>query len=180
MTIQDAARLMGISEGAVRKRVDRGTLESEKGDDGRVYVLLPVRRDNGVDAGVYGRVDGEPRVEVQAYEALVEDLRGQVEYLRDELRHEREEHAEESRRKDHLLAALMQRVRELEAASDEPLDGRESAAMDAVGYEAPDARRDAQTEARCPAEHTQDERRTGGSASSAVRRKAMEDIVRAK
>lgn len=149
VTIQDAARLMGISEGAVRKRVDRGTLESEKGDDGRVYVRLPVRRDNGVDAGVYGRVDGEPRVEVEAYEALVEDLRGQVDYLRDELRHEREEHTEESRRKDHLLAALMQRVPELEAPQG-PRDGRESAREDRYGDEASAPAGDAQAGSKGP------------------------------
>jgi excisionase family DNA binding protein len=40
LTIQEAARQLGISEGAVRKRVTRKTLQHEKDDDGRVYVYL--------------------------------------------------------------------------------------------------------------------------------------------
>ena len=40
LTIQQAARRLGISEGAVRKRVARGSLEHDKEDDGRVYVYL--------------------------------------------------------------------------------------------------------------------------------------------
>ena len=40
LTIQEAARRLGISEGAVRKRVARDSLEHDKDDDGRVYVYL--------------------------------------------------------------------------------------------------------------------------------------------
>ena len=35
-TIQEAARALGISEGAVRKRITRGTLRYEKEQDGRI------------------------------------------------------------------------------------------------------------------------------------------------
>jgi hypothetical protein len=47
LTIQEAARRLGISEGAVRKRVARDSLDNDKGEDGRVYVYL----DAGVDRG---------------------------------------------------------------------------------------------------------------------------------
>jgi len=46
-SIQEAARRLGISEGAVRKRVAHDTLRNDKDDDGRVYVYL----DAGVDKG---------------------------------------------------------------------------------------------------------------------------------
>src|SRR4051812_22953270 len=39
-TVPVAARILGISEGAVRQRVARDTLPHEKDDDGRVHVLL--------------------------------------------------------------------------------------------------------------------------------------------
>ena len=40
LTIQEATRALGISEGAVRKRVTRGTLRYEKEQDGRICVYL--------------------------------------------------------------------------------------------------------------------------------------------
>lgn len=40
VTVQEAARQLGVSEQAIRKRVKRGTLEHDKDPDGRVYVYL--------------------------------------------------------------------------------------------------------------------------------------------
>ncbi len=40
MTVEEAARSLGIKEESVRKRVRRGTMRSEKGPDGRLYVYL--------------------------------------------------------------------------------------------------------------------------------------------
>ncbi|MDP9487568.1 MAG: hypothetical protein M3Q49_17585 [Actinomycetota bacterium] len=51
MTLREAARALGISKEAVRKRVKRGTLAHETGEDGRVYVYLPAGGDSGTDAG---------------------------------------------------------------------------------------------------------------------------------
>src|SRR5215216_4893793 len=39
-TVADAARVLGISEGAVRKRVERGKLSAERTPDGRLLVFL--------------------------------------------------------------------------------------------------------------------------------------------
>jgi hypothetical protein len=39
-TLTDAARILGTSEGALRQRIRRGTLETFK-ENGRVYVYLP-------------------------------------------------------------------------------------------------------------------------------------------
>jgi hypothetical protein len=89
LTIQDAARRLGVSEGAVRKRLSRGTLPHDKGDDGRVYVYL----DAGVDEGV------DPNTS-----ALISQLKEEVSYLR-----------EENRRKDEIIMQQAMTVRQLTA-----------------------------------------------------------------
>lgn len=89
---------------AVRMRARRGTLRSEKGEDGRVYVWVEPDQDGD---GSGDKSDAK----VEGYAELVEDLRDQVGYLRGQLA----TRDEELRRKDHLLAALVQRVPELEA-----------------------------------------------------------------
>jgi hypothetical protein len=95
LTIQEAARRLGISEGAVRKRVTRDTLEHHKDEDGRVYVYL----DAGVDEGIDERVDPHSN-------ALISQLRDEVAYLRDE-----------NRRKDEIIMQQAMTVRQLTAAS---------------------------------------------------------------
>lgn len=123
LTVQEAAKALGTTTDAIRMRVRRGTLGSEKDEDGRVYVYVDplVEGRNGDVSGV------ESHVEVQAYEALVEDLRGQVGYLREELRQEREQHREADRENRRIIAGLIQRVPELEpGASQEAPDDRES------------------------------------------------------
>ncbi len=42
LTLQEAAHRLGVSESAIRKRVKRGTLDSEKTEEGRVLVYLDV------------------------------------------------------------------------------------------------------------------------------------------
>jgi excisionase family DNA binding protein len=105
LTIQEAARRLGVSEGAVRKRVRRGTLEHHKDEDGRVYVYL----DNGVDDGVDEGVDPNSN-------ALISQLRDEVAYLRDE-----------NRRKDEIIMQQATTMRQLTAAPpQEPSEARES------------------------------------------------------
>ena len=79
VTIQEAARRLGISEGAVRKRVTRGSLEHDKEESGRIYVYLDERTTRGVDDGQDAGVD-----------ALVTQLRDEVAFLRDQLRRQQE------------------------------------------------------------------------------------------
>ena len=112
LTVHEAAEALGTSTDAVRMRARRGTLRSEKGDDGRVYVYVDpsVEEPNADEPSVKSNVQGE------GYAELVEDLRDQVGYLRDQL----STRDEELRRKDHLLAALVQRVPELEAPQEFP------------------------------------------------------------
>jgi hypothetical protein len=74
---------------------------------------------------------------------MVASLEEQVAFLREvirsrdhELRRREEEYREESRRKDHLLAAALERIPELEPASEAPEDP-ETAAAAAEGVETP-------------------------------------------
>ena len=83
VTIQEAARLLGVSEGAVRKRVARGTLQHDKGPDGRVYVGLDGGGRRGVDGGQDTGVDPHNS-------ALISRLEGEVEFLRDQVRRQQE------------------------------------------------------------------------------------------
>ena len=113
LDVNSAAEELGVSTDAVRKRISRGTLRSDR-KDGTVRVWLD---DGGTEAGREAQVDGG---------ALVEVLKEQAEYLREQLAEEREAR----RRADTIIAQLTQanavlaaRVPELEAPSetrDEP------------------------------------------------------------
>jgi hypothetical protein len=110
LTIQEAARTLGISEGAVRKRVVRGTLKHEKEDDGRIYVYLDAGDGRGVDDVQDAGVDPDSS-------ALISQLRDEVAYLRDE-----------NRRKDEIIMQQAMTMRQITAASQEPPESPESPA----------------------------------------------------
>jgi hypothetical protein len=99
--LKEAADALGVSKDAVRQRVRRGTLRSDKGEDGRVYVYL--------DTSAYAV--HPDATEEAADPALVDELRDRVRYLERQVEEEREAR----RRADTLLARLMDRVPELEA-----------------------------------------------------------------
>ena len=107
LTIQEAARALGVSEGAVRKRVTRGTLPHEKEDDGRVYVYVDTGGRRGVDDRQDEGVDPNST-------ALISQLRDEVAYLRDE-----------NRRKDEIIMQQAMTMRQLTAA--EPQEPTEAA-----------------------------------------------------
>ncbi len=108
VTLREAAGVLGVSKEAVRKRAARGTLPHERDADGRVYVYLDGGDAGGGDAGTDAGTD--------ARDALIAELKEEVAAWR-----------EESRRKDHIIAALVERVPELapSEARDGPLRGSE-------------------------------------------------------
>jgi hypothetical protein len=146
-TVQEAAEVLGITVEAVRARIKRGTLRKEKGKDGTVYVWLDADRmrpggDWSADqTRSYG--DQTSSRNWQGYDQrsaqmrpdpdLVGVLREQIEMLRSELEDWKQvvsTRDEELRRKDHILAALTERIPELEGpreASGEPRDASEKA-----------------------------------------------------
>jgi hypothetical protein len=111
--VDEAARHLGLTVDAVRKRMQRGQIAYEKDEAGRVRIILDeseTLQDKGPDSA--GRATG-------AHEELVEELRDRVHYLERVLEEEREARTEERRRHDTLMAQLMQRIPELEAPSEE-------------------------------------------------------------
>ncbi len=109
MTLREAAEILGVSAEAIRKRIKRGTLPSDKGEDGRRYVYLDAAPD-----------DAHPRSEDQGSSSpLVEELRDRVRSLEDSLQAERRANDENRR----LLAAALERIPAIEAppaASESP------------------------------------------------------------
>ena len=105
LTIQEAARTLRISEGAVRKRVTRGTLKHEKEQDGRIYVYLDTGDRRGVDVGQDEGADPHNN-------ALISQLRDEVAYLRDE-----------NRRKDEIIMQQAMTMRQLSAAQPQEPSG---------------------------------------------------------
>ena len=51
LTLRQAAAALDVSESAIRKRVARGTLRSDKGPDGRRYVYLNTMADTVTHEG---------------------------------------------------------------------------------------------------------------------------------
>jgi len=114
LTIQEAARRLGVSEGAVRKRVTRGTLRHEKDDDGRVYIYLDAGGRRGVDGGQDEGVDSNRS-------ALISRLEGEVAFLRDQVRRQQEIIAQQAVTMRQLTAAASQEPsEEAETVEEEP------------------------------------------------------------
>jgi hypothetical protein len=121
LDVGEAAHELGISTDAVRKRIARGSLRSDR-KDGHVWVWLDV---GGTEAGREAQVDGE---------ALVEVLQDHISDLRTQLEAEREAR----RRADTIIAQLTQanaalaaKVPELEAPQTSE-DGTQESAEGAV------------------------------------------------
>ena len=116
-TLSEAAERLGTTPDALRKRIQRGSLPGRK-VDGRWRVTLAgngpapdafgQRVDDRTDAGGQG-VDGDAPA---GYRELVAALQGEVTFLREEVR-----------RRDQLLAAVLQRIPELPATAGPAGDG---------------------------------------------------------
>ncbi len=109
ITVQEAARRLGVKDDAIRKRIQRGTLEHDKDPDGRVYVYLDAAEDETYDgqdtkaASDMSQASTKDAV-VMAKDETISELRDQVDFLRRELE-----------RKDAILMSFTQRIPELEA-----------------------------------------------------------------
>jgi hypothetical protein len=100
LTVHDAGRRLGVSEDAVRMRVKRGTLSSDK-EGSRLYVLL----------------DAEPTPEPTSdrTDELIEQLHARVASLEHQLGQERDANRENRR----IIAALTSRIPAIEAPREE-------------------------------------------------------------
>ena len=109
LTLRQAAARLGVSESAIRKRVERGTLRSDKGPDGRRYVYLDSVADSVADTGADASATPERN-------ALISEMHAHNETLREQLEAERQAHAEARR----LLAAALERIPALEPPPEAP------------------------------------------------------------
>lgn len=133
--MQEAAEVLGTSVDAVRMRVRRGSLDSEKERDGRVYVYL-----NNDLSETRPRPDSESTVLISAKDETIAVLKEQLEA-------EREAHREARR----IIAGLVQRVPQLEApAQESPPEARESPESTAPTRTPSDAAGAAQTTTQRP------------------------------
>jgi hypothetical protein len=136
VTVQEAAKRLGVKEGAIRKRIERGTIESEKeeSENGRVYVYVdepPVEdndagHDNGYDTGYDAGYDMRYDASYPAgYDMLIRSQQEQIEFLRRELE-----------RKDAILLNMTEGLKSLEAPRETP-EEPETASPEMEGVETP-------------------------------------------
>jgi len=106
-TVAEAADILGITTGAVRNRLSRGTLAKER-EGGTVYVLLPTDMPRDAKRDADDTPGGMPHPE---YNTLTSELRDRLRYVEGQLEAERQAHAEARR----LLAAALERIPAIEA-----------------------------------------------------------------
>jgi hypothetical protein len=110
--VTQAADILGISPGAVRNRLSRGTLRRVK-EGGIVYVLLPadMSQPTGWDA-----TDMPADMSPSDSDVLTSELRDRLRYVEGQLEAERQAHAEARR----IIAGLVERIPAIEAPSEAP------------------------------------------------------------
>jgi hypothetical protein len=104
-TVPEAADMLGISTGAVRNRLSRGTLRSVK-EGGTVYVLLPVDMQRDTERDVTDTPSSATDMPQPDSSALTSELRDRLRYVEEQLEAERQAHAESRR----LLMAALERI----------------------------------------------------------------------
>jgi hypothetical protein len=118
--VTEAANILGISTEATRQRIKRGTLPTERDEEGNVFVLLKrtIADSTRTDAnGTDDSTSGGTHTNANRTDDVTEDKERLIEFLRDQLREEREANRENRR----IIAGLVQRVPELESVR-EPRD----------------------------------------------------------
>ena len=138
-TVAEAAEVLGISAEAVRGRIRRGTIPVER-EGGAVYVLLEKPPRDRTTGDQIRTTDDRPTGRSRSdSDALMSEMRGRIDDLREQLEAERQAHAEARR----IIAGLVERIPAIEAPAD-------NNAPDARGTpergEEPQGRGDAPTE----------------------------------
>src|SRR5215211_5898652 len=113
ITVPEAAERLGITQSAVHKRISRNQMRWEKDGEGRVYVFLD--SSGSVNDRVTDKVNDKSKdLVLDSLRDQIVAYKDQVEYLQTELTRRSEEHREEIRRRDHLLAAALERIPAIE------------------------------------------------------------------
>lgn len=113
VSVAEAARLLGVSQDAVYKRIKRGTIPWEKGGDDKTYVWIE-EQEASVDSPKSSTDRRYDSSTDQSTDPLLDELKDRIRFLKAELY----DRKDEARRKDSIIMALTQRVPELEAPSE--------------------------------------------------------------
>jgi len=112
--VAEAAERLGITKEAVRKRISRGKLRSDKDPDGTLHVYVP---SSGTAVATFDR----------------DELNAELHALIEVLRTDRDAWRDQARRSDYLASAALDltrelegSLRELEAPQESPSDAPES------------------------------------------------------
>jgi hypothetical protein len=125
LSVAEAARVLGVTRDAIHKRISRGSIEHEKGENGRFYVYVDTST-SGLDTSADISKDVS---KIEALERLLENQQDRISFLEREL----ERRGDETERLHQIVAGLTRataelsvRLPELEAPS-EPPDASETA-----------------------------------------------------
>src|SRR5215208_361614 len=114
VSVYQAAEVMGVTVDAIRKRVSRGTIAHEKGEDGRVWVILDTDQATASKVRDTDQPQSDAAALISAKDETIAALREQLEQANERDR--------ENRR---IIAALTARIPAIEApqeASEAPAE----------------------------------------------------------
>jgi hypothetical protein len=114
VSVAEAARRLKISQDAVYKRIKRGTMPWEKGEDDKTYVWID-EVDGSTDRARQSTDRASESSNYVSKDELLSEMRARVSFLEEELQ-----------RKDAILMTMAQRIPELEASA-EPRESPETA-----------------------------------------------------
>ena len=114
VSVAEAAHRLGISQDAVYKRIKRGTIPWDKGEDDKTYVWID-EVDGSTDRARPSTDRASESSNYVSKDELLSEMRARVSFLEEELQ-----------RKDAILLSLTQRIPELEPARDSSSEPRES------------------------------------------------------
>jgi hypothetical protein len=112
--VAEAAHRLGISQDAVYKRIKRGTIPWDKGEDDKTYVWID-EVDGSTDRARQSTDQASESSNYVSKDELLSEMRARVSFLEEELQ-----------RKDAILLSLTQRIPELESTKDSSSEPRES------------------------------------------------------
>lgn len=115
VSVAEAAERLGVSQDAVYKRIKRGTIPWDKGDDDKTYVYVD-DVDRSIDSARQSTDRAASASNYVSKDELLAEIRARVRFLEEELQ-----------RKDAILLSLTHRIPELEEASPEPREEPETA-----------------------------------------------------
>src|SRR5215204_898126 len=128
VSVAEAAERLDVSQDAVYKRIKRGTIPWDKGDDDKTYVYVD-DVDGSTDRARQSTDQAASASNYVSKDELLAEIRARVRFLEEELQ-----------RKDAILLTMAQRIPELEApkeASSQPRESSETATEEFHGTHAP-------------------------------------------